>query len=58
MIAGGQVIGAVSWGIACAQGKLLNYFSFRFLILFTLNQGRPDVYARISSFRDWFIANS
>ncbi|KAJ6634127.1 Chymotrypsin-2 [Pseudolycoriella hygida] len=39
LIAGGTVIGAVSWGIACAQG-------------------RPDVYARISSFRTWLINNS
>jgi len=39
LINGGQVIGAVSWGIACAQG-------------------RPDVYARISSFRTWLINNS
>ncbi|KAJ6645258.1 Chymotrypsin-2 [Pseudolycoriella hygida] len=39
LVSGGQVIGTVSWGIACAQG-------------------RPDVYSRVASFRDWFIANS
>lgn len=34
LIAQGTVIGAVSWGIACAQGF-------------------PDVYARVSSHREW-----
>jgi len=39
LVVGNTVVGAVSWGIACAQG-------------------RPDVYARVSSHRTWIINNS
>lgn len=50
------LMGIVSWGVPCAQGRIFRFFNQNFIYYnsnFYLTQGYPDVYTHVYMYLDW-----